>query len=180
MFKRKHDIVSPEMRNRLQANRNGRLTTDQWLSIVTKPLLWLVLLIGLAVIVFGPRMMLLSARYWWLGLTLIVLLFVVPLVLRARRYARLPIHFARLYSGMTALPFQRTTTLFTAADEAVPFRKRMTPMLRLRNDGEYLVYYLVDSSDRVLLSLAPADHADADQFLPTDSFKLRFNKRAQS
>lgn len=180
MFKRKRDILSPEMRNRLQANRNGRLTADQWLSLVTQPLLWLILLIGLALIVFGPRMMLLTARYWWLGMILIVLLFVVPLVLRARRYARLPIHFARLYAGMTSLPFQRTTTLFTDADEPVPFKKRMTPVTRLRHDGEYLVYYLVDGSERVLLSLAPADHADADQFLPTESFKLRFNRRTQS
>ena len=180
MFKRKRDILSPETRERLRANRDGKLSVDQWVSIVTTPIVWLLVLLGLAVIVFGPRMLLLSARFWWLGAILITLLIVVPLVLRARRYARLPVHFARLYGSGAALPLSRSTTLYTAGDEPLHFKRRLMPAPRLRADDEYLVYYLEDASERVLLSLAPADHEDAEQFLPSERFKLRFNRRTQS
>lgn len=180
MLKRKRDVVSPEMRDRLRSNRDGRLSVDQWFSIVTRPLMWLLLLVVAAVLVFGPRMFLLTARFWWLGVILLLLVFVLPLTLRARRYARLPIHFARLYGESKTSPFRRTTTLYTAAETPVEFKRRLMPKILLRDEGEYLVYYLEDPSERVLLSMAPADHDDAEQFLPSEQFKLRFNRRNSS
>lgn len=180
MFKRKRYVLTPDMRDRLLANRDGKLTADQWLSVVTKPLLQMLLLFGLGVVVFGPRMLLLTARWWWIGLILIGVLFVLPLVLRAQRYARLPIHFTRLFADVPFRPWWRPTIFYTEADEPVEFKRRLAPSMPLRIDGEYLVYYLEDGSQRVLLSLAPADHEDAEQFLPTDRFKLRFNRRISS
>jgi hypothetical protein len=180
MLKRKRDILTPEMRERLRANRDGKLSVDQWVSIVTTPVVWLLVLLGLALVVFGPRMLLLTARLWWLGAILITALIVAPLVLRARRYARLPVHFARLYASGMALPLARSTTLYTVGDAPLQFKRRLTPSLRLSDESEYLVYYLEDASERVLLSLAPSDHEDAEQFLPSEQFKLRFNRRTQS
>jgi hypothetical protein len=180
MLKRKRDVVTPEMRNRLLANRDGKLTPDQWLSIVTKPLLWTLMLLGLAVVVFGPRMLLLTARFWWLGLILLVALILVPLMLRARRYARLPLQFARLYADVPFRPWWRPMVFYTEADEPVAFKRRLAPSINLRIDSEYLVYYLQDGGERVLLSLAPSDHEDAEKFLPTEQFKLRFSRRTQS
>ena len=180
MFKRKRYVLTPEMREQLLANRDGKLTSSQWLSIVTRPLLSMLLLFGLAIIVFGPRMLLLTARVWWLGLILIAVLVIVPLVLRAQRYARLPIHFARLYADVPFRPWWRPTIFYTEDDEPVEFKRRLAPSVPLRIDGEYLLYYLEDGSQRVLLSLAPADHEDAEKFLPTERFKLRFNQRTSS
>lgn len=177
MLKRKRDVVSPEMRDALRANRDGRLTVDQWLSIVTQPLIWVIVLFALAALVFGPRMLLLTARFWWLGLLLLVLLIGVPVVLRARRYARLPVHFSRLTAGASA-PFSRATTMYSSGDVLYRFTRRLSPSMRLSPTNDYLVYYLEDASERVLLSLIPADHEDADQFLPSDKFKLRFNRRS--
>jgi hypothetical protein len=92
----------------------------------------------------------------------------------------LPIHFARLHADVPFRPWWRPTVFYTEADEPVQFKRRLAPSMHLRIDGEYLVYYLEDGNQRVLLSLAPADHEDAEQFLPTERFKLRYSRRTQS
>lgn len=176
MFKRKRYVLTPEMRERLMANRDGKLTSSQWISIVTRPFLSVLLLFGLAIIVFGPRLVILI-RFWWLGLILLAALIVVPLALRAQRYARLPIHFVRLYADVPFRPWWRPTIFYTEDDEPIVFKHRLAPPMPLRIDGEYLIYYLEDGNQRVLLSLAPADHEDAEQFLPTERFKLRYSRR---
>ena len=66
--KRKRDEVVPEMRERLLANRNGRLTTSQWLDLIVQPLLILLLLSGVAMVVFGEMMLAVLADTWWLVL----------------------------------------------------------------------------------------------------------------
>lgn len=178
MFKRKRYVVTPEMRERLLANRDGKLTSSQWLSIVTRPLLAMLLLFGLAIIVFGPRMLLLTSRLWWLGLLLIGGLMLAPLIMRAQRYARLPVHFARLYSDVPFRPWWRPMVFYTEADEPVEFKRRLAPSMPVRIDAEYLVFYLEDGNQRVLLSFAPADHEDAEKFMPTERFQLRFKQRS--
>jgi hypothetical protein len=175
--KRKRDEVVPEMRERLLANRSGRLTVGQWLDLIAQPLITLVVLSGAAFIVFGARMVALL-RVWWILLPVIGLLVVLPVILRAYRYARAPIHFARLYGNPQARwVFWQQQTFHTDADELVAFRHRLAPRLPLKLNHEYLVYFLDEPSGKVLLSVAPADHEDADLWLPTRHFEARYERR---
>ncbi len=180
MTKRKRDPVLPEMRQRLLANRDGRITANQWIDLIAQPLLILGVLLGLAYIVFGRYMVRLTANYWWVLVPLIILLVLVPLIARAYRYARAPVHFARLYAGVQpwwGFGFWKPQIFYTEHDKEMAFPRRMAPRLPLRIDCEYLVYYLEDGQGKVLLSAAPADHDDAELWLPTKQFEARHERR---
>lgn len=180
MAKRKRDPVGPEMRQRLLANREGRMTSGQWLDLIAQPLIPLAVLLALSFVVFGRYMFTIAVDFWWVGVPLIVLLVFVPLILRAYRYARAPIQFARLYAGVQpwwGLRWRKPQVFYTAGDQPVKFPQRLAPRLPLRLDGEYLVYYLAEPQGNVLLSAAPADHEDADLWLPTRQFEARYERR---
>src|SRR5690348_426262 len=98
MAKRKREEVVPEMRDRLLANRDGRMTSGQWLDLIVQPLVVLALLLGVAFVVFGELLLSVAADFWWVGVPLILLLVFVPIILRGYRYARAPVHFAHLYA----------------------------------------------------------------------------------
>jgi hypothetical protein len=170
------------MRDRLRTNRDGRLTPAQWGELIVQPLIVLVLLSGFALAAFGPRLLPLL-RVWWIVLPLIALMVVAPAIFRAYRYARAPIHFARLVAGTQTwqggLRFWRKPMLFyTEADEAVKFPKRLAPRMPLVTDVEYLVYYLEEPQGKVLLSAAPAEHDDAEAWLPSKNFEARQKQRS--
>jgi hypothetical protein len=74
--------------------------------------------------------------------------------------------------------FRKPQIFYTKDDELVRFRQRLAPRLPLKIDAEYLVYYLDEPQGKVLLSLAPADHEDADHWLPTKGFAIRHERRA--
>jgi len=173
------DKVSPQMRSRLLANRRGKLTTEQWKDAVTEPLGVLLLLLAPAIIILGPRMLLLSARGIVVVLAGIVVLVALPMVLRAWRYARAPLYFDKFYAGDYPAPswvFWRPQVFYTENGEAIQFKKRLAPRVRLRANRAYIVYYLRESDHCVLLSLAPADHVNADKWQPDDMF---YNRQAQ-
>jgi hypothetical protein len=181
MAKRKRDPVVPEMRQRLLVNRDGRMTSGQWLDLVAQPLTTLALLLGASYLVFGSYMVTFAADFWWVGVPLIVLLVFVPVAVRAYRYARAPVHFARLFAGVQPLlgfGAWKSQVFYTDANQPVTFRRRLAPRMPLSQDAEYIVYYLEDSQGRVLLSAAPADHQDADHWLPTPMFEARYERRA--
>ncbi len=175
--KPKRDPVTPGMRERLIVNRDGRLTPEQWGDLIAQPLVVLILLGGMGLAAFGPRLIALL-RFWWVIIPLLIALVIGPVLVRAYRYARAPVHFARLYAGVQAWGFRKPQVFYTKADEPVEFRQRLAPRLPLRIDAEYLVYYLDEPQGKVLLSIAPADHEDADHWLPTKSFEARFVRRA--
>ncbi|MCC6804493.1 MAG: hypothetical protein IT319_16535 [Anaerolineae bacterium] len=177
MEKPKRDPVVPAMRERLLANRDGRLTPEQWGDLIAQPLVVLILLGGMGLAAFGPRLVALL-RFWWIIVPLILLLVIGPVILRAFRYARAPVHFARLYAGVQAWGFRKPQVFYTVDDEPVAFQKRLAPKLPLRIDGEYLIYYLDEPQGKVLLSLAPADHEDAEHWLPTKGFAIRHERRS--
>ncbi len=175
------DEISQDMRNRLLTNRHGKLTSDQWKDMVTEPLTVLLLLLTPAIIILGPRITGLIARGWFVLLLGILLVVVVPLVFRARRYSRAPIYFEHLYAGdnpTSVLLFWRPQILFTEAGNERRFTKRLAPSLSLRPNRGYLVYYLQDANQTVLLSMAPADHPDAQYWQPSTTFHERFARRA--
>lgn len=177
------DELSQDMRGRLLTNRHGKLTSDQWKDMVTEPLVWLLLLLTPAIIILGPRIGALIARGWLVLLIGAVLVLGVPTLFRARRYARAPIYFEKLYAGDNPTPgwmFWRPLVLAAQNGEERRFRKRLAPAMRLRPNHAYLVYYLRDAGQYVLLSMAPADHPESERWQPSAAFHERFARRAGS
>src|SRR5690606_1373431 len=86
--------ISQAMRARLTINRDGRLTSEQWKDLVTEPLVILLLVLAPLILILGPRLVALALRGWVLALVVVLLVVVVPIIARAWRYARLPVHFA--------------------------------------------------------------------------------------
>ncbi len=176
----KRDSVNEYMRARLLVNRQGRLTTEQWKDMVTEPLAVLGLLLVPGVFILGPRL----GAFIWGGFALVtvaaVIALAVSLALRARRYARAPVHFAVLRAGTATPPFWafwQPTILYTDSGEPLRFGKRLAPYTRLQRDLVYLVYFLQEDKTNVLLSLAPADHPDAELWQPSANFHSRFGRR---
>jgi hypothetical protein len=179
MAKRKGDPVGTEMRQRLLANRDGRLTPGQWGDLILQPLVVLILLGGIGLAAFGPRLVALL-RFWWIIIPLIALLVFAPIILRAYRYARAPIYFARLRAGVQPWGFRKPQVFYTETEKQVLFTRRLAPRLPLKIDGEYLVYYLDEPQGMALLSAAPADHEDADYWLPSKQFTIRRERRTRT
>jgi hypothetical protein len=183
MKKINRDAVSSEMRERLLANRHGKLTSGQWWDVVTEPLVVLLLLLAPAIIVL--RYLLISFFFgglWMIG-TAALLGFVVMLLLRARRYARMPVHFALLQSGNAFRPawmFWKGWELYDEANKLVRFPRSLSPSMQLQPGRPYMVYYLDDRSSLVLLSIAPADHPDADLWKPSAVYEERLARRQGS
>src|SRR5262245_47026162 len=95
----KRDDVTSEMRERLLANRHGKLTSSQWWDMITEPLVMVLLLLAPGIIILRFTLVsLFIGGFWMVGLALIVGL-VAMLVWRARRYARMAVQFATLYAG---------------------------------------------------------------------------------
>lgn len=181
MEKRKM-IVTPHMRERLLTNRNGKLTSDQWKDMVTEPLVTLLLLLAPAILVLGPRLAL-AARFLCPALLIGVFVLGIMLFFRARRYARARVRYAELYAGEGTPPFWmfwKAPVLFNQHGEALRFPKRLAPYVALQPDQDYMVYYLQDTAELVLLSIAPADHPDAEKWQPTETFHRRFQQRSGS
>ncbi len=176
----KRDRVPPEMRARLMRNREGRLLPDQWIDLATEPLVILLLLLAPALLILGARGMALMRLGWWLPL-IVLLIVVVPVVLRAIRYARAPIYFLRLRPApeQPARSWQiwRPVEFVTPDETTIRFTRRLAPRLPVHEPGEYLVYYLEDGSGKTLLSYAPADHEHAELWQPSDAFMRRHAQR---
>lgn len=180
MQKPKRDNVAHEMRERLFANRNGRLLPAQWIDLVIEPLVTALILVMVALPVFGARFVALFRASWWILLPTIIVLIAVPAIMRAYRYARAPIQFAHLYGTERAgrrWAFWRPLEFQSAGEEIVRFTKRLSPRPVLQQDREYLIYYLEDARGKVLLSCAPADHQDAELWQPSKQFGDRLSHR---
>ena len=178
MEKPKRDPVVPEMRARLMANRDGRIMKGQWFDLIVEPLLILVVLLGLSFILFGDDMIALFDDAGWLILPIIALVIFLPALLRAYHYARAPVHFIRLYAGVQPWwGFWKPMVFYTKKDELVRFPRRLAPRMLVKINGEYLIYYLDEPGGKVLLSLAPVDHEDAEFWMPTKSFAVRRERR---
>ncbi len=172
--------IPEAMRARLTMNRDGRLTSEQWKDLVTEPLVILLLVLAPIILILGPRLVALALRGWLLVVGVVLVVVVVPIIVRAWRYARVPVYFATLYAGDHPTymgVFRRRLELYTADGEAVRFNKQLAPSIPLRRNRAYLVYYLRENDRPILLSFAPADHPDAERWKPSTSFHTRFAER---
>lgn len=179
--KRKRDPVTADMRQRLLANRDGRLTPAQWGELIAQPLFMLILLLGMGIAALGTRMVLLI-RFWWLVIPLLLIVIVTPMIFRAFRYARMPVKVTHLNAGVQQWRAWGKTLNFYIPDDTpegkpVKFSGRLTSRLPLTPDAEYLIYYLEEPNGRVLLSAAPSEHDDAEMWQPTRNFEIRKQRR---
>ena len=177
--KSKKDVVVSEMRARLLANRNGKMTPGQWLDMVLYPVMTLmVVMIPLSVVLL-PVLFRIALRLWTVG-PILLLVFAYVFISRAYRYARAPIHFATLTPRRTTLPvrlFWKSITLYDEDGSGLKFGKWLAPRPSLKGDQAYIVYYLKDQDSHIVLSLAPANHPDVKLWQPTNLFEQRMARR---
>lgn len=172
----KRDSVVPEMRTRLQTNKYGKMTSAQWLDLVTQPIMSL-LVLCLPLAIFLPRF-----SFFMIGwmLALAALLGIGIFVMRAYRYARAPIHFARFSAIASLSPLWsriRPVRMLDEHEKQIKFNQRLCPMPRLEGGRTYIAYYLKDENISILLSIAPANHPEVNEWTPTKLFKRRFEQR---
>ncbi len=187
MATRKRKSTPKMLKTWLSTNRHGKLTSDQWLNLVTAPLPVLMVLatpVLLALFMTPARMFLRFGRLGRYALPLLLLGIVLMLVFRARRYATLPIYQGVFYPGETGnglwARVRRQMTVYTAAGDPVLLDGFAADPPYLEPDIPYLMYYLEEPDRRTLLSYAPTDHPDIERWQPSERFYQRQQKRVQS
>lgn len=178
MAKRKREVLTSELRQQLNSNRHGRLTPGQWLTITLDPLITMLILLAPALIVLSWRLPALLARLWLVALV-VVLVTGIPLVLRARRFARMPLTYRLLYPSHQPLGrwrFWRSPLFYDDRGRVYRFARWLTPRYPVQSDHVYMVYCLDAGREYVLCSLLPLTHPDAESFQPSTEFQ-RLNQR---
>jgi hypothetical protein len=178
----KRDTVTTDMRARLAANRDGKLTSTQWKEIVTEPVATLLLLLVPAIILLRARIFYYLAGGGWLFGVLGIVILIGVILIRAGRYARAPIHMGVFRAAQQFRPFWmfwKAETFYDEAGQTVRFYKRLAPAAPHNADQLYLIYYLKDRDGQVLLSIAPAEHPDAAGWHPSPAFQSRFAQRSK-
>ncbi len=157
--------IPQTLAERLAANREGRLLGTQWRDIVVEPLapLFLLALPGALLLARIPP----TLRLWTLLLALLII--AGMLVLRGRRYARLPLYCARLYGGEKKR-WRGGLVLYQANGQPMTFRKYYAPLPPIKADAPYIAYYLLDHEQPLLLSIADAHLPQAQ---PSPQFHQR-------
>jgi len=171
--------VSPQMRERLQANRRGKLHNEQWREAVMEPVVTVMLLMVPAIILLRSFLLTLFVGGLWMVGVGALLVAGGVLFMRARRYARIPVYFG-VFRAPDNLPskwtFWKPTILVAADGTLVPFKHSLAPDKRLQANQEYLVYYTKSNEGNTLLSFAPSDHLESDGWRPAKDFKTPYNR----
>ena len=162
------DQLSREARNDLKRNREGKLSSRQWLQLITEPITTLLLL--------AVPLILLVARYGVAGRVIVLVLvagFVLTIGMRALLFARAKLSYRILYAeGLPARwKFWRKATFASRAGDPVRFDHRLGERLKLKPDQALHVYYVEAGGRRILLNMIPERHPQADLAEPSDSFE---------
>ncbi|MEZ4669033.1 MAG: hypothetical protein R3E39_14095 [Anaerolineae bacterium] len=177
----KKENISPVVKEWLLANRTGKLHSAQWRELVTEPLVPLLLLMVPGIMLLRSFIVsLFVGSFWMVGIAGLVSL-AFMLIIRARRYARLPIQVATLRAIKQPPPtwmFWKAWEFDTAAGTKLFLHKSLLPdHIVLESGKNYLVYYLSESDRHILLSLAASDHPDSGKWQPTTEFRERLKRR---
>lgn len=171
------NIVNDEMRRLLALNREGKLTSDQWLAAAFEPLTPLLLLLT-------PTIVLLAARAGRAGVLLGLVLgfggiFWLSLS-RLIRYARTPLHYSVMTSPADFRPARLSgpPTLVVEDGDSFAFKRRYAAKFALSKGTSYGVYWMHDGNAPVLLSIWPLDHPNAASWRPSPAFDSRHARRA--
>lgn len=156
-----------DLKKDLDRNRNGRLSTRQWIELITEPVTSLLLL--------SVPLILISGRYGPAGrmvVLAIVIGFVGMIIMRGIRFARVKLHYRVLYVEDLSPRWMiwRKTKLMTKSGEPIQFNHRLAYKLPLQKDQAVMVYYIDVSDRRVLVSFLPEKHPAALSVTPTSQF----------
>lgn len=180
MPKPKREVPLPEMRDRLAVNRSGKLSPAQWVDIVIQPLMTLLVLMLPAAVVFWSRLVVLY-RPGLMMLAFVTVILGITVFFRALRYARAPVHCATLCAEADAPPFWmfwKPITLYSEDGKTLHFKKRLCPPPLIKRDVCYVVYFLREPQEDILLSITPADHPEVENWVPDKQFQARFESRS--
>jgi hypothetical protein len=176
----KPNTITPDMQARLSANRDGKLTTQQWKEIITEPLVMILMWSVPAIIILRWKLLSWMAAGGGLAALILIAVLVGVVVFRASRYARAPVHVGVFRAGDQFRPFWmfwKAEIYYDEAGAPVRFYQRLAPYKRPKSGERYLIYYLKDSKGGILLSIAPVGHPDAARWQPTPAFQTRFAQR---
>ena len=159
--------LSKDLLNDFKRNRDGRLSSRQWLELITEPLTSLLLL--------SVPLALLLGRYGMAGRLLVVALilgFLLTVALRAIRFSRVRLCYRVLYPEEIhpRWRFWKKTTLASRSGESVRFDKRIASKVKLQPEAGLCVYYFDFGERRVLVSMIPEEHPKADIAEPSNVF----------
>ncbi len=160
--------LTREARNDLKRNREGKLSSRQWLQLITEPLTTLLLL--------SVPLVLLVARYGLAGRVIVLVLlagFALTIGMRALLFVRVKLTYRVLYAeGLPARwKFWRKTTLTSKSGDEIRFEHRLAERLKLKPDQALHAYYVEAGGRRILLSMLPQRHSQADLAQPSDNFE---------
>jgi hypothetical protein len=158
---------SNDLKKDLERNRDGRLSSRQWWTLITEPLASLLFLtIPLILIVgrFGP-----AGRWIFL---IVILGFVITMGFRAVRFARVRLHYRVLYAEKLRprWMFWRKIQLMTKSGKPLYFDHHIASQLNLQQNQAVSVYYIKAGDRCVLVSLMPQKHPAATSAAPTSQF----------
>ncbi len=167
------DIITENLKDDFLRNRNGKLSSRQWLELVTEPIVTLMLL--------SVPLILLVGRFGIAGryiVLLIVIGFIAMTVLRAMRFARVKLMYRILYAEQTypRWMFWRKTTLTSVGGDHIRFDHHVIRKAQFPKDQALKVYYMDVAERRILLSVIPQKHPQSHLAEPTDLFKRRGGK----
>ena len=159
-----------DLRNDLKRNRDGRLSSRQWMKLITEPLTTLLLL--------SVPLILLVGRYGMAGRVIVLALvagFVLTMGVRALLFARVKLCYRVLYADGVQSRWQiwRKTSLASKSGDTIRFDHRLADRPKLKPDQALHVYYAEAGGRRILLSTVPRRHPQADLAEPSDSFERR-------
>jgi len=162
--------LSKDLIKDFKRNREGRLSSRQWLELISEPLTSLLLL--------SVPLALLLARYGIAGRLLVVALilgFLLTVAMRAVRFSRVKLCYRVLYPEEIhpRWRFWKKLALASRSGESVRFDKRIASKVKLQPDQGLCVYYFDFGQRRVLISMIPEAHPKADLAEPSESFVHR-------
>lgn len=164
------NTLSNNLKNDFQRNRDGKLSSRQWMELITEPMISLMLL--------SVPLILLVGRFGIAGryiVLLVVVGFVIMTLLRAIRFSRVKLTYRVLFAEQSypRWMFWRKTTLTTKSGESVRFHYHVVRKLDLPQNEALSVYYIVVADRLILLSAISQKHPQAHIAEPTPVFTRR-------
>ncbi len=160
--------LSRETRDNLNRNRDGRLSSRQWLQLITEPLTTLLLL--------SVPLTLIAGRYGPAGRLIVIALigaFVLTMAMRALRFARVKLCYRVLFAdgAQSRWKLWGKTALASKSGASIRFDHRLSGRLNVEPDQALHAYYVEAGGRRILLTAVPKRHPDAELAEPSIHFE---------
>lgn len=162
------DKLPRETRDNLKRNREGKLSSRQWLQLITEPLTTLLLI--------SVPLILVAGRYGPAGRLIVIALlgaFVLTMAMRALRFARVKLCYRVLFADglQSRWKLWRKTTLVSKSGESIRFDHRLSGRLNVQPDQALHTYYVEAGGRRILLTAVPKRHPDSELAEPGIHFE---------